>query len=255
MATSASDKRKLFLEHRLPLLRKLRPAKVRGALYRRAFERVLSRTRLQGRRDHDLELADLGSPYGGWTVPERLIEAGWTCYTVGAGGDISFDLALIERHGVTVRAFDAVEQYVLQSRETAKGEPRFSAHHAAIALADGPLRMQVTHDRQSRSVSSAGLYESHEYVELPGRTLGSLAAELGDARIDLLKLDIEGGEYELIPSLDLRALGVAVFCTQLHHTASIGSARALVAGLRERGYEPVACRPAVKLTFVRSELL
>ena len=42
-------------------------------------------------------------------------------------------------------------------------------------------------------------------------------AEFGDPAIDLLKLDIEGGEYEVIPSLDMRALGVKVFATQLHH--------------------------------------
>lgn len=232
-------------------LHKLRPAKLRAALYRRAFEQILSRTPLRSAPG----LRDLGSSYGGWIVPEGLIGEGWTCYTVGAGGDISFDLALVERHGATVRAFDAVEQYVQEAKATAAGEPRFSAHHAAIALADGPLRMQVTHDQQSRSVSSAGLYESAQYVELPGRSLPSLMAELGDARIDLLKLDIEGGEYEVIPALDLRGLGVGIFATQLHHTGSIGGARRLVAGLREQGYEPVACRPAVKLTFVRSELL
>ena len=232
-------------------LRKLRPAKVRAALYRRAFERVLSATSLTDAPG----LTDLGSAYGGWTVPEGLIGDGWTCYTVGAGGDISFDLALIERHNAKVRAFDAVAEYVQEAGAKAAGEPRFSAHHAAIALVDGPLRMQVTHDEQSRSVSSAGLYQSEHFVELPGRTITSLMAELGDDHIDLFKLDIEGGEYEVIPSLDLRSLGVKVFSTQLHHTGSIGGARALVAGLRRQGYEPVACRPVVKLTFVRSDLL
>jgi FkbM family methyltransferase len=232
-------------------LRTLRPAKIRNALYRRAFERSLSRTPLRRAPG----LADLGTAYGGWTVPEGLIEADWTCYTVGVGGDISFDLALIERHGVTVRAFDAVADYVREANEKAAGEPRFSAHHAAIALADGPLRMQVTHDAQSRSVSSAGLYKSDDFVELPGRTVASLMAELGDEQIDLFKLDIEGGEYGVIPTLDLRALGVKVFSTQLHHTGSIAGARRLVAGLHEQGYEAVACRPAVKLTFARADLL
>ena len=232
-------------------LRKLRPAKLRAALSRRAFEQVLSRTPLRAAPG----LADLGTAYGGWTVPEGLIGEGWTCYTVGAGGDISFDLALIERHGATVRAFDAVEGYVQEANAKAAQEPRFSAHHAAIAVADGPLRMQVTHDEQSRSVSSAGLYQSERYIELPGRSVASLMAELGDERIDLFKLDIEGGEYEVIPALDLRALGVKLFATQLHHTGSIGGARRLVAGLRDQGYEPVACRPAVKLTFARADLL
>jgi len=78
-------------------------------------------------------------------------------------------------------------------------------------------------------------------------------AEPGDERIDLLKLDIEGSEYEVLPTLDLRALGVKVFATQLHHTGSVRDARELITRLRENGYEAVACRSAVKLTFARRE--
>src|SRR5207248_10702270 len=123
-------------------------------------------------------VVELGSRYGGWRVPGGLIEPDWICYCVGAGGDVSFDLELVRRCGATVRAFDAVEGYVQSAAEQAGDEPRFSAHHAAIATSDGPLRMQTTHDAGSRSVSSAGLYESQSFVELPGRTLPSLMREL-----------------------------------------------------------------------------
>ena len=233
-------------------VKNLRPAKIRNAVRRRLFEYEVPRTPM---REAPGGVLELGSAYGGWMMPGGLIQPSWTCYSVGAGGDISFDLELIRRYGLKVRAFDAVEGYVRSAAEQARGDARFSAHHAAIAVADGPVRMQVTHDAQSSSVSSAGLYESRDYLELPGRSLRSLMAELGDERIDLLKLDIEGAEYEVVPTLDLRALGVKVFATQLHHTGSIHQARALIAGLRESGYEPIACRPAVKLTFARRELI
>jgi len=232
-------------------IRKLRPAKVRMALRRRWFESRLSRVR----RRSAPGLVDLGTPYGGWTVPGDLIEPSWTCYSIGAGGDISFDLALIDRFGPTVRAFEAVPDLARAAVEDGSQEPRFSAYQAAVAPSDGPVRMQVTHDTQSKSVSSAGLYESEDYVELPGRSLESLMSELGDARIDLLKLDIEGGEYDLVPSLDLQAMGVKVFATQLHHTGTVKDGRRLIESLREKGYEPVACRPAVKLTFADKEFL
>jgi FkbM family methyltransferase len=233
-------------------VRKLRPAKIRNALRRRWFEYEIPRLRLQDAPG----LIHLGhAAYGGWTVPGDLIGREWVCYSVGAGGDIEFDLQLIRRYDATVRSFDAVAEYVDQARELGAGEPRFSAHHAAIATSNGPLRMQRTHDAGSRSVSSAGLYESHTFMELPGRTLPSLMAELGDERIDLLKLDIEGGEYDVIPTLDLPALGVQIFAVQLHHTGSVGDARALVERLRRQGYVPVACRAAVKITFARRDLL
>jgi FkbM family methyltransferase len=232
-------------------LRKLRPAKARNAVRRRWFEYRLSRIPLRDTPN----LVSLGTAYGGWIMPAGLIEPSWTCYSVGAGGDISFDLELIERYGLTVRAFDAVAGYVEEAAAQAAGEPRFSVRQAAITIADGPVQMQVTHDPQSRSVSPAHLYESSKSIELPGRSLRSLMDELGDDRIELLKLDIEGGEYQLLSAVDLRALGVKIFATQLHHTGSVREARALVARLHEQGYDAVACRPAVKITFAARELL
>lgn len=230
---------------------KLRPAKVRRAVRRRWFERRLERTPLRPTAG----VVELGSSYGGWKMPGDLIESSWLCYGVGAGGDVSFDLELIERYGLTVRVFDAVAEFVDQAIEQAAGDPRLSAHQAVVAPRDGPVRMQRSHDPRSRSVSSAGLYESDSFIELPGRTIESLMAELGDERVELLKLDIEGAEYEVLPTLDLPALGVKVFATQLHHTGSVSQAQALIEGLRRQGYEAVACRPAVKLTFASSELL
>jgi FkbM family methyltransferase len=232
-------------------LRKLRPAKVQNALRRRRFEYQVPRLTLH----HIPGLVDLGSSYGAWTIPGQLVEPSWVCYCVGAGGDVSFDMELIQRYGVKVRAFDAVADYVTRACEEAGDEPRFSAHQAAIATSDGPIRMQTTHDPQSRSVSSAGLYESGDFVELPGRTLRSLMSDFGDRRIDLLKLDIEGGEYEVLPTIDLNALGVKIFATQLHHTGSVGEARSLIRRLGEDGYQPVVCRTPVKITFVHSDLL
>ncbi len=131
-------------------------------------------------------MIELGRQYGGWLVPSGLIEPSWLCYCVGAGGDISFDLALIERYGVTVRAFDPVTDYVRAATAQAGEEPRFSIHEAAVATCDGPLRVQVTRDPGSQSVSAARLSESAAYIELPGRTLRSPMNELGDDHIDLL---------------------------------------------------------------------
>jgi FkbM family methyltransferase len=230
----------------------LHPAKIRAGLRRRWFELQMERTPV--RTVEGLVL--LGNPdYGGWIVPGQLIERGWICYSVGAGGETSFDMELIDRYGTTVRSFDPVDEYVQLAIEHAQGNDRFTAHKAAITTSDGPLRMQLTHDPASQSVSPAGLYDTRSYIELPGRTLQSLMTELGDAKIDLLKLDIEGGEYEVIPTLDLGALGVKVFATQMHHTGTVRDGRRLVACIADQGYDAVACHPAVKLTFVRRELI
>jgi FkbM family methyltransferase len=230
---------------------RLRPAKVRAGMRRRVFEQVMERTSLRPVPG----LLQLGTFYGGWIVPGELIQPGWICYCVGAGGDVSFDLALVQRYGALSRSFEPVQQYVEAALQQGDGVEGFTAHQAAITTSDGPLRMGITHDPRSQSVSSAGLYEARDFIELPGRTLPSLMAELGDPRIDLLKLDVEGAEYELMPTLDLSQLGVKVLAIQLHHTGTIADARRIVSSLREQGYDPVACRVSVKITFARRDLL
>lgn len=229
--------------------RKLRPAKIRSAVRRRWFERRVAQITLTPVPG----LTDVGTPYGGWTIPGQLIDDSWLCYCIGAGGDVSFDLCLIDRYGATVRSIEPVAEYVQEARRSAAGRDRFSTYQAAIAIADGPIRMQITHDPGSRSLSAVGLYDTERYVEVPGRKLESLMAELGDDHMDLLKLDIEGSEYDIVPTLDLRALGVRVFATQLHHTASVRAARSLIERVRAQGYHPVAVRPVLKITFLRDD--
>jgi FkbM family methyltransferase len=228
-------------------IRKLRPAKVRSALRRRWFERRLGSLK----PDDDQGIVSLGTARGGWKIPDGVLVADSICYCVGAGGDVSFDLELIRRYGVRVRCFDPVEEFERSALEEAAGNPRFSFRRAAITARDGMIKMQVHHESTSQSVSAAGLYDTAEWIEAPGRTLPSLMREFGDDHIDLLKLDIEGAEYEVLPTLDLAGMGVRIFATELHHTSGVRGALNLIAGLREQGFDLVAERPVVKLTFVR----
>jgi FkbM family methyltransferase len=230
------------------VLRKLRPAKLRGAIRRRVFEWRLGRLGIEP----GPPIVELGSAYGGWRIPEGAVSAGEICYCVGAGGDITFDLELIGRYGAVVRAVDPVEAYEAGALEAARGESRFTFRRVAVTTSDGPIRMQAHHEQNSSSLSAAGLYETDDWIEVAGRTIPTLMREFGDDHIDLLKLDVEGIEYELVPTLDLLALGVRVFAIQLHHTGTVGDALRLVDGLKRQGYRLVARRPAVKLTFARA---
>jgi FkbM family methyltransferase len=227
---------------------KLRPAKIRNAVTRRQFEWRVGRLPL----DAHPVVEDLGTAYGGWSIPTDVIDEGWTCYCIGAGGDVSFDLELIRRWGTTVRCVDPVADYGTRALQDAAGDPRLTFHQFAIAGEDGPLRMQVNNHPGSKSVSAANLYKTGEYYEVQGRTLPSLMQELGDDRIDLLKLDIEGGEYGVLAGLDLAALGVRVFAVQLHHTGSVRQVHQLIDRLAAQGFRPVGMRPVVKIAFLRA---
>ncbi len=231
----------------MDLRKRLRPAKVRSAIRRRAFEWRLGRLRIEA----GPPVIELGSAYGGWKIPEGAVGEGQVCYCIGSGGDITFDLELIRRYGAVVRAVDPVEAYGAAALEVARDEQRFSFRQAAVSTHDGPIRMQTHHEAGSESLSAAGLYDTDEWMEVDGRTIPSLMQEFGDDHVDLLKIDVEGIEYDLMPTLDLVGLGVRVFAVQLHHTGSVADAKRLVAGVERQGFRLVAQRPVVKLTFAR----
>ena len=104
-------------------------------------------------------------------------------------------------------------------------------------------------------MSGAGLFDTHQWDEFPGRSIPSLMEEFADERVDLLKMDTEGTEYEILPALDLQGLGVKVLAVCLHHNGSVSRARSLVAHLGSLGYQPVAVRPALKMTFAHQGVL
>jgi FkbM family methyltransferase len=195
-------------------------------------------------------LIELGSEWGGWVVPADLIDDSWTCYCVGAGSDVSFDLALIKGYGARVRCLDPFHIFREQAERQAGGDPRFTFVEAALAATDGPLEMFGAEDPESGSLSAANLYETGRAVVKPGRTLPSLMAELGDDRADLLKLDIEGSEYDVLPTLDLPALGVRVLCIELHASRSVGEARRLLDSIRDQGYKIVNCKAPASYTLM-----
>jgi FkbM family methyltransferase len=231
------------------LARRLRPTKVRSAVRRRVFEWRVRRLPIHG----GPPVVELGSAYGGWRIPEGAVGEGQICYCIGSGGDITFDLELIRRYGAVVRAVDPVEAYGAAALKAAEGEPRFSFRQAAVTVSDGPIRMQSHHEAGSASLSAAGLYDTDEWIEVDGRTIPSLMREFGDDHIDLLKVDVEGIEYDLVPTLDLVGLGVRVFAIQLHHTGRVRDAMRVIEHLDRQGFRLIAQRPTVKLTFVRGQ--
>lgn len=76
-------------------------------------------------------------------------------------------------------------------------------------------------------------------------------AQLGDERADLLKLDIEGSEYDLLSALDLPSLGVRVLCAELHPSRTVREGREQLDAPRAHGYRLVCCKSPASYTLVR----
>ena len=186
----------------------------------------------------------IGTPYGGWIIPQGRLNENSVCYLVGAGEDISFDLGVAAKYGCPVHIFDptprAVAHFEGLTANLKKGEPtrcstsptglypeypaniadNLHFHPLGIWNEDTTLRFFAPQNEGHVSHSLVNLQQSERFIEVPVRRLAGLMTELGHRKIDLLKLDIEGAEYQVIESLLEDRIEVDMLCIEFDESAA-----------------------------------
>jgi FkbM family methyltransferase len=180
-----------------------------------------------------------GSEYGGWWICPTGISADSVVYSFGIGTDITFDRSLIDTYGLTVDAFDPTPSSIAWLK--AQPLPRqFSWQELGIAAYDGRATFFPPADPTHVSHSVVKPAEpGRQGIDVEVRRLSTIMASLGDGRVDILKLDIEGAEYEVLD--DILAAGVrpGQLLVEFHHRMpgiGVERTRRAVAGLKAAGY-------------------
>jgi FkbM family methyltransferase len=196
--------------------------------------------RIRGIRIHepDVRLAYqfIGSWYGGWTLPEGALDSSSVVYSAGVGEDISFDLGIIDATGCVVHGFDPTP-IALDWIARQPTPHNYIFHNMGLAEADGEMEFFVPDDSHSfsREPGRAGSTS----VKCPVRRLGSIMAELGHDRIDLLKMDIEGFEFAVLDDMVAEGILPRVINVEFHHGyfgITADQTRAAVEKLKAAGY-------------------
>lgn len=211
------------------------PAYQRKKLF---FKRLVGRE-LRLRPEVDVHSVKDG---GWWFHPDAMGEDS-IAWSLGIGEDVDFDLALIRRFHLRVDAFDPTPSTVewLAAREMPES---FHFHPWAVTAADGVLKLypRVRRDGSKSTVMYsmvAGEPSRDDAIVVPAFCLQSIQAELGQQRLDLLKMDIEGAEYDVLDSLLESSVRPLQLLVEFHHRfAGVGLARTeeMIAKLRSRGY-------------------
>lgn len=196
-----------------------------------------------------------GARSGLWPVISDRLSPGSTVYSFGVGDNIAWELELIARFRVTVHAFDPTPGSVAWIAGQQLPDA-FEFHPIGLGTHDGRARFRLPEAGRFNYVPHhEGLdMPAGSTVECPVRTLETLMNDRGHARIDVLKLDIEGGEYAVLEEV------IAVRPDQLliefhHNMPTIGFERTLAAleGLRAAGYRVFdISRRGLEIGFVRS---
>src|SRR5262249_717350 len=86
------------------------------------------------------------------------------------------------------------------------------------------------------------------------RSVPSLMHELGHERLDILKLDIEGAEYEVLTSVLDADVRVKLILVEFHRVGPLARTISMIDRVRSAGYEPVS-RDRWEMTFVEAASL
>jgi FkbM family methyltransferase len=226
-------------------------ARARRVIGQRVSARRLEQDLEVAPRD-DLEL--IGTSYGGWAIPTGGFSADSVCYLAGLGTDGSFDLGVIQRFGCTVHTFDPVPEAADYAATLSRDEPRFVFHPAGLWSEDGALRFYDNAEPGFVSRSATNMHGTSTFWEAQVRSVDSLMSQLGHERVDLLKLSVEGSEYEIVGDVLRKQLPVGVMCVEFAQPSPLGPIRKQIGALEDAGYQlvNVSLRPLNwRLTFAR----
>jgi FkbM family methyltransferase len=213
------------------------------------------------RRAGVLDNADMPlTRLGGWSLAMEAVDPRQPVYSFGVGDRIDWDLELIRRCGATVHAFDPTPGSVAWVARQ-QLPPQFVFHDLGISNFDGeldfhpPRRAGNTHYSQERRLK---LFDPRPPVKGRVRRLATIMRELGHTRLGVLKLDVEGSEFDAIPDLIDSSIEVDQLLVEIHYhfrSRSFAHGLRLIQSLRAAGFECVFVSPrGLEFTFVRKGL-
>lgn len=201
-----------------------------------------------------------GSSYGGFYVMPDLIKNNSVVYSFGIGKDISFDTKLIQKHGCTVYGFDPTPNSINWIQQQ-KHSSLFKFFPFGISTSSGTTTFYLPANPKyvSGSLTADNTTPDHVAVEVEMKTWSDICQMLGHKHIDLLKMDIEGAEYQVLENIMMLPITIDQICVEFHDrnaASAVPKSKATVELLRTNGYEIVATSISLEeVTFVHQRKL
>ena len=151
--------------------------------------------------DRQINWVAYGARSGIWAIYPDVLSSKSVIYSFGVGNNIAWDLEMIEHYGVELHAFDPTPRSVDWIGEQSLPEG-FHFHPVGLCGFDGLSGFVVPRREHQFNYSSIGSEVGPgEKINCPVKRLATLQAEVAHDVIDVLKMDIEGGEMQALPDI------------------------------------------------------
>lgn len=180
-----------------------------------------------------------GSESEGWCVASNILNRDCIVYSIGIGDDISFDISLIDRYGMHVYAYDPTPQSI-EWIEGQRLPDTFYFYGKGLAHYDGVAHF-YRHKKETNICHSMTKRKETvgDAIEVPVSRLETLCKENNHTHIDLLKMDIEGAEYDVLDDIFQSGITIDQILVEFHHrfkTISPRRTKDTITNLNKLGY-------------------
>jgi len=199
----------------------------------------------------------IGTDYGGWLLDLDLVSVGSTIISAGVGEDISFDLGLIERRACKVIGIDpTIKSHNYIESMSLPGD--FVLIKKALGTTSGSIikffKNKNPHHVSESILSTHNSVNNFDYYLAETIDMQSLFDTYKN--ISVIKMDIEGSEYEVLKSLNTIPDSVRQICVEFHHFCTdktTEDTREIIDILGNHGFvnytEKPSSKPLAELTF------
>lgn len=219
----------------------------------------------------------LGTIYGSCTIPKNILNSNSICYCVGAGEDISFDCELAQKYNSDVFIFDPTPRF----KEHFDNLDNSLQHNKKMPI-DGSSELFYTINKnqfehlkfyeygiwkettkvqffapqkdEHVSHSIVNLQKKHSTFEAQCYSIRDLMTLLKHTKLDLLKLDVEGAEFEVIENLVEDNLDIDILYIEFHEVDDfIAKTIHCVNRLKDIGYKVIDIKKR-DILFIKENL-
>lgn len=206
--------------------------------------------------EHTCPKSWYGNDYGGFYINPSLLNENSVVYSFGIGQDISFDLAVIKNHNCQVYGFDPTPKSIAWVQ--AQNFPT-NFHFDGIGIGK-KTETAIFNLPKNEAYVSGSLYEhafvdTHKAVEVQLRSFEDIAEKLQHPVIDVLKMDIEGAEYDVIDNILAAEVQIRQILLEIHERFfedGKSKTEKLLQKLRSKGYKLFAISDSYQeISFIK----
>jgi FkbM family methyltransferase len=174
------------------------------ALFRRCKYTFLRLTNQipEFRIDYRIEKKWMGNDYGGFFVHPKNISQTSIIYSFGIGEDISFDLAVSKEFRSKIFMFDPTPKSInWVKKQNLPKEMKFFDYGISDKSGFVDFFLPENPNHVSGSATEQNNVDLSRKISVEMKTIKEIFKQLDHTKIDILKMDIEGSEYDVLDDI------------------------------------------------------